>query len=136
MLEDSYCLAFAALDLIIGFIDDAGDRILPSAHWKRVEALTAALRAIGEEDGIAGQAELMIRKLPELRRAPTKDRVIRAAGKSCITVDDLWPRLGFEGGLARATKARNELFHAARTEDPSTMIGDRLRIAALTEGNG
>ena len=134
-LEQSYFLAYAALEAALGAAsDEAMEFSIGASPFRRLcERLRDAVAQFALERGMPDLPDEINAKLPELRRRPTQRRIARLREKYDVKVDDLWPHLGFEAGFARATKGRNMLVHAAKLIEPQEVFGDQVRIAVLTE---
>lgn len=134
MLEDSYFLAFSALDLLVQVLDTPDADAPTQAQWRRIKkAVQRALEAACAEENPVIEPGPMVQKIGELRRPPSMGRILRAVARAGIVVDDLWPKQGFEAGISRAIGSRNELFHSAQTVEPGAMAADKYRLIALFE---
>lgn len=129
--ETAYFMAFSAMETIVSCcIEKTDENIISSSKWKKVES---AIRTTLDEQLDCSIKELIIGKLPELKRSTLEARIKKALQKYHPDVHDLWPKMGFEDGMKRASSIRNGLFHAAGENIDHTLIADLIRIRTFTE---
>lgn len=134
-LEQSYFLAYAALDAAVGAAADDSIQFTlgASAFRKLCSKLRKTLTEFAVEHRLSGLVDDVADKLVELQRRSTARKMERLYNKLGFTVDDLWKHIGFETGFKRATRARNELVHSATVADPEQISRDLVRLHVLTE---
>jgi lambda repressor-like predicted transcriptional regulator len=132
-LESSYFLCYSALDAVCAASDGSGGFLLPSGEWKKVEKLLGHhLTRLAVSEGFERVLSQMKRKLPELRRTPSVDRIRHICETLGVETRDIWPD-GFESGIKKATKMRNDLFHSALLVQPQELERNLVRLRVLTE---
>lgn len=133
-LESSYFLAYSALESVVSAIGQGERFLLSSGKWKKVEKLFREhLDQIAESEGFGNVVSQMKEKLPELRRAPSNERIKEVCTTLGVETQDLWPREGFDTGLDLAAKTRNDLFHSASCKNPQELFKNLVRLRTLTE---
>lgn len=133
-LESSYFLAYSAFDLVASMRKSGSQYLVGSSRWKKVQQLLSDyLDSIAEGQAITDVVEEMKKKLPELRRPSGESRIVEACQTLGVKTSDLWPKEGFEAGLAAATKMRNELFHSALLQSPDEASEHLVRVRTLVE---
>jgi len=134
LVEASYFLAYAALELVVNACVPTDRHLVGTAGWGRLSSrLTKAIQEFASEEKLPGPVGELVENLPCVRRRSSSARIIKAATNLKIQTEDLWIRDGFEGGVRKATKMRNELFHGALVLDAMELIASRVRISVLTE---
>jgi len=133
-LESSYFLSYSALESVIGACSATSPFLLKSTKWENVgRLLREHLDQIAAAEGLEEVVGQMKEKLPELRRAPSDRRILEVCHTLNVKIADLWPREGFEAGIKKATKMRNDLFHSALCENPQDLSDNLIRLRTLTE---
>ncbi len=133
-LEESYFLAFSALDSIteivisqIGF-----DTSIPKTDWKKIEkSLRNSLNSVNSVNYI--YVNRIKNKLPELRRMSFADKLLIVVDHLKIDVIDLWTKDGLSEGVMKSSQIRNNLFHMSNVQSYSALFDSMIRIRHLTE---
>lgn len=138
VLEVSYFLAFAALDLLVQGLGERSGPVICDAQWNRIQnAVEPVLVQAASQAGVDRETVDLMRNrlygIPRPKHVKMGEQIARLVKSKSLVVHDLWPGLGFESGVTRATKARHDLFHQARVDNPGAMYGDRIRVATLAE---
>ncbi len=129
LLEASFILAFAALELTIELCDhDRKKRLTPKIK-RKIDEFLGELAAI---PGCGQAADVARKKLGELLRRPIAERIISTVEVLKIEVGNI-SSFPFEEIIGRATKIRNALVHSALVTDSDAMHVAGVRIRALTE---
>jgi hypothetical protein len=136
-LESTMVLCHAALEAVIGGLDDRNPAIDHSViESKNVrDAIADAIKTVLAKFQVPDEtSKSVLKKVPELERAPIADLVVHHTERLRVNTQDLWPdSIGFEQGLRAALKRRNALVHAATIEKPNEAYEDMMRLQILTE---
>ncbi|NPA08448.1 MAG: hypothetical protein GXO46_05630 [Chlorobi bacterium] len=134
--EIKYFLSIISLESFCdGFVKFERDNVrIPSGKWKKIEKLLRnSLNALSKQKDLSGYIETIKKKLPELKRITTLDKIIYCCKTLGVNANDLWPKDGLKDGLNKALNMRNQLFHRAYYEDPYFLYANFIRIKILTE---
>lgn len=131
--EVAYFMTFSAMETILSCCLDKSDEIvLGPSKWDKVRrGLRKTIEEIIPDD--TDVQDVLISKLPELRRSTLRHRMNEACQKYKPKIDDLWTDISFEDGIKRSTKIRNGLFHAADYSEVDSIGEDLIRIRTFSE---
>jgi hypothetical protein len=134
--EERFFLCFAALEAVGETIyapRTVGDK-LPKRKWKELESdLRAVITDFAARNGLGTTGESLVKKLPDIKRVASREKIEGACRDLNVKVDDLWAPIGFDAGLGEAIKLRNNLFHRAHFEDAYLLQAHLVRLQVLTE---
>ena len=135
-IEVKYFLCIISLESFCdGFIETSSKGIkIPPNKWEKIEkALRQSLDDFTKNADYLSLIEKIKKKLPELKRVTTLDKIINCCRSLNVDTDDLWNRETFEEGLSKSLEMRNHLFHRAFCDEPYELYSNLVRLQILTE---
>lgn len=139
VLESQIVSIYSAVEALVDGMSKK-ERIMYSLNKTDFESLSQKLRECVLDfferniESLKSSPQEVIDKLPELRRVPLKDRLLKLCGQYGVETGDLWLDGTIpEDGFGEIFRRRNMLIHQGALLDPQDLYEDLVRLRTVAE---